>query len=402
MPITVPSVGDPTRVGLASDIINALAALEIDIAAVLGERMVNNGSFEVDTDSDNLPDGWETTRYSGGSEALTTDVGAGTLSAHGAKAYKFTHPGGGGKGGGEIYTAAGTYIEITPNRGYWVSWMNKNSVAGVTNSVEVLEYDATQSLIGSAVVIFSATTNPTAWKQFRAIYYPTSALCRYIRLKFKCGETSASTAGDIYLDNIEMARVPRQTTILETVGSWKWTCPPGVRFIELELIGAGGGGGGCNGSGTGGGGGGAGAYLYANVAVTPGTTYDFAIGAGGTSSGTTSGTNGGNTTATVGATTYTAAGGTGGTRGSSGGAGGAGGAATNGDTNTTGVSGGNGTGAPAAGSGGYAAPFSFFAGTNSAGTTGSNGPTYGAGGSGGRTGTDAGGSGANGVAIIRW
>ena len=385
MPITAPSVGDPTRVGLASDIINALAALEIDIAAVLGERMVNNGSFEVDTDADNLPDGWETTLYSGGSEALTTDVGAGTLSAHGAKAYKFTHPGGGGNGGGEIYTAAGTYIEITPNRGYWISWLNKNSVAGVTNSVDVLEYDATQSLL-TTTTIFTATTNPTAWKQLRAIFYPANALTRYVRLKFKCGETSASTAGDIYLDNIEMARIPRQTTLLETVGSWKWTCPPGVSYIELELIGGGGGGG---------------AYLYANVAVTPGTNYALTIGAGG--AGTTSSTagTGGSSTMVIGATTYTAGGGSGGVPGGSGSTGGAGGTATNGDRNLTGISGGNGDGAPTGGAGGKSQEFAFYADTNTAGTTGTNGPAYGSGGSGAR-GVNLGGTGASGVAIIRW
>ena len=400
MPITAPSVGDPTRVGLASDIINALAALEIDIAAVLGERMVNNGSFEVDTDADNLPDGWETTLYSGGSEALTTDVGAGTLSAHGAKAYKFTHPGGGGNGGGEIYTAAGTYIEITPNRGYWISWLNKNSVAGVTNSVDVLEYDATQSLL-TTTTIFTATTNPTAWKQLRAIFYPANALTRYVRLKFKCGETSASTAGDIYLDNIEMARIPRQTTLLETVGSWKWTCPPGVSYIELELIGGGGGGAGSSGSGSGGGGGGGGAYLYANVAVTPGTNYALTIGAGG--AGTTSSTagTGGSSTMVIGATTYTAGGGSGGVPGGSGSTGGAGGTATNGDRNLTGISGGNGDGAPTGGAGGKSQEFAFYADTNTAGTTGTNGPAYGSGGSGAR-GVNLGGTGASGVAIIRW
>lgn len=405
MPITTPSIGDPTGQQTIADVIAALAQLDIDIAAVLGERMVNNGSFEVDTDADNIPDGWETTLYTGGTEALTTDVGAGTLSAHGAKAYKFTHPGGAGKGGGEIATEAGSYIEITPNRGYWISWLNKNSVAGVTNSVDVLEYDATQSLL-TTTTIFTASTNPTSWKQLRAVFYPANAATRYVRLKFKCGETSASTAGDIYIDNVEMARIPRQMLKLDTVGTWKWVCPTGVRYIELELIG-GGGGGGANGSGgTGGGGGGGGAYLYANVAVTPGTAYDITIGAAGTAGNggsNTSGGNGGNTTITIGATTYTAAGGSGGTRGSSGGTGGAGGAPTNGDSiSATGVSGGSGTAAPAGGSGGYSAPFSFYANTNSAGTTGENGPQYGAGGSGARASVNNGGAGATGVAIIRW
>lgn len=402
MPIATPAIGDPTKQSTASDIIDALAALEIDIQAVLGERMVTNGSFEIDTDSSGVPDGWERTLYTGGAFAITTDTGSGANSAHGEKAIKFTHPGGALQGGGEIVSES--FIEINPNRPYWLTWLNKNSVAGVTNSVEILEFDATQSSLVTTQ-IFTANSNPTSWKMFKVGFHVANAATRYIKIKFKCGETSASTAGVIYLDNVQLQMMAAQRTIFETVGTWKWVCPPHVRYIELELIGGGGGGGGCNGGGTGGGGGGGGAYLYAQIAVTPGTSYDFVIGdkgAGGTSGTSGVGTSGSSTTFNDGTTTYTAAGGTEGTRGSSGGAGGAGGAATNGDVNTSGVAGGNGTGAPAAGSGGYAAPFSAHAPTNSAGGAGSNGPVYGAGGSGGRTGTTSGGDGASGVMIIRW
>lgn len=112
-----------------------------------------------------------------------------------------------------------------------------------------------------------------------------------------------------------------------------WTAPLGVTNPELEM--SGGGGSGRKGSGANRDcPGAAGAYLYKMLSTTPGTAYTYAIGTGGASQ-TTAGTNGnsGNsTTFTVGATTYTAAGGQGGQ--STGVA--LGGAATNGDINVRG------------------------------------------------------------------
>lgn len=404
MPISSPSVGDPTKQSLIQAIIDALAAAEVDIAAIVGERLVTNGSFEVDSDSDGFPDQWTSTPYTGGSFALVDDTGTGANSAHGLKAIKFTHPGGGGNGGGEIVTHADTFIEVTPNRSYWLSWMNKNSVAGLTNSVEILEYDATLTLLATHQ-IYLATTVPTSWKLIRAHFDITDPLVRYAKIKFKCGETSASTAGDIFIDNVQLQQMTDQRVEIAAAGTFKWKAPDDVRLIELDLFGGGGGGGSANGSGTGGGGGGGGAHCYAQVAVTPGVSYDILIGAGdagGNSGSSGVGTNGGSTTVTIGATTYTAGGGTAGTRGSSGGAGGAGGTASNGDFNTSGTAGGSGTSAPLAGDGGYAGFLSSYATTGASGTVGFNGPLAGGGGSGGRTSTNAAGNGHDGAVLIRW
>lgn len=404
MPITKPSIGDPTKKTLADAIIDALAAAEVDIAAIVGERLVTNGSFEVDSDSDGFPDQWTRTLYTGGAFALVSDTGTGANSAHGLKAIKFTHPGGGGNGGGQIQTHADTFIEVTPNRSYWLSWMNKNSVAGLTNSVEILGYDATETQLYTHQ-IYTATTVPTSWKLFRAHFDIADPLVRYIKIRFKCGETSASTAGDVYIDNVQLQQMTCQRVEFTAPGTFKWKAPDDVRVIELDLFGGGGGGGSSNGSGTGGGGGGGGAHCYAQVAVTPGVSYDITIGAGGAGGDSGSsgvGTGGASTTITIGATTYTAGGGTAGTRGSSGGAGGAGGTATNGDVNTSGTSGGSGTGAPLAGDGGYSGFLSSYATTGAAGAAGFNGPLAGGGGSGGRTSTNAAGSGHDGAALIRW
>lgn len=139
-----------------------------------------------------------------------------------------------------------------------------------------------------------------------------------------------------------------------------WLCPPGVTSLSLvEAMGGGGGGAsGINGaSGTAGGGGGGGEYAAeTNVAVTPGVTYTFTIGAGGVGSPTAvapNGTAGGATTVTFDAVTITANGGGGG----GGSVNDTAGAAGAGSTNTVHFSGGAGgstlnTGQPFMGGGG--------------------------------------------------
>jgi len=87
--------------------------------------------------------------------------------------------------------------------------------------------------------------------------------------------------------------------IFTTPGNNSWTCPAGVTTVTVTLIG--GGGGGTN---NGGGGGGGGAYISGPVTVTPGTTYNISVGAGGDYS-----VNGGPSTFSAGGNTLLVAGG---------------------------------------------------------------------------------------------
>lgn len=76
-----------------------------------------------------------------------------------------------------------------------------------------------------------------------------------------------------------------------TAGTGTWVCPPGVTSIKIEAWGGGGGGGYARAVNNGAaGGGGGGEYTYSNtIAVVPGTTYYYRVGAGGTG-GAASGT----------------------------------------------------------------------------------------------------------------
>jgi len=67
-----------------------------------------------------------------------------------------------------------------------------------------------------------------------------------------------------------------------TSGSGNWTCPNGVRKVQVLAWGAGGAGGGQNLASDGGNGGSGGAFAEGLDDVSPGTTYAYAVGTGGT------------------------------------------------------------------------------------------------------------------------
>jgi len=79
-----------------------------------------------------------------------------------------------------------------------------------------------------------------------------------------------------------------------TSGTGTWTVPDGVYLIDLLVVGGGGGRGGAGYGGSGGGGGAGGLIYLEGVAVTPGQTYNYAVGEGGQAGSTSNGSNGDN------------------------------------------------------------------------------------------------------------
>jgi len=119
--------------------------------------------------------------------------------------------------------------------------------------------------------------------------------------------------------------------------SGTWTAPSGVTRVKLTLVGGGAGYYSNTGSGADYWAGGSGAICIVTATVTPATAYSLTVGTGGTG-GNFGASSGGATTVTIGATTYTAGGGT---HGGSTASGSIGGTATNGDINISGVDGGS-------------------------------------------------------------
>lgn len=72
-----------------------------------------------------------------------------------------------------------------------------------------------------------------------------------------------------------------QTDTYSSAGSGSWVAPDGVTTATIHCWGGGGGGGNANNSGSDGGGGGGGAFASSTVSVTPGNSYSYTVGSGG-------------------------------------------------------------------------------------------------------------------------
>jgi hypothetical protein len=176
-------------------------------------------------------------------------------------------------------------------------------------------------------------------------------------------------------------------SITYTSGSGNWTAPAGVTSVQVQAWGGGGGGGG---GGYGGGGGGGGEFAAEpTLAVTPGNSYSYTVGAAGTAGSSGNGGSGGISSFAGNSVTVTANGGVGGTGGStSSDPGGSGGSGSTNTTHHNGGAGGNTYLTWDTGGGGGGAAGSTTVGGN--GTSGSTSQGA-AGGSGGATGGGPGG-----------
>lgn len=169
-------------------------------AAVTGSSATGlvNGSFELDVDSDNVPDNWTWNAYTGGTLAIeTTDPG------HGAKGIKITSPGGSGNGGG--YLTSSSYVECSEYGRLTVSWYMKSSVADILNKVQVFWYkkDQTPCTSASTDLYSDATANPTSWTRYQASAVPP-ADARYYKIRLTGAHSDDTTAGNCMFDGVSV------------------------------------------------------------------------------------------------------------------------------------------------------------------------------------------------------
>lgn len=160
-----------------------------------GATEPTNGSFEIDSDSDDVPDNWDWTVYNG---TLAFDT---TTPAHGAQAVKITDPGGAGVGGGYLDS---DYIEVSDIVTYFLAFLLKCSVAGVDTRVEIREYDKVKAY-QSTQGLYSSTSNPTSWTKEQFSYAPAASIA-YIKIRLIGGHTDTNQAGDIYFDDVIFGR----------------------------------------------------------------------------------------------------------------------------------------------------------------------------------------------------
>lgn len=290
--ITKPAVGEATKKTLVDALIDNDTFLNSQLATGGSDKVsMVNGSFEVDGDASGVPDGWTKVDFTGGTFSITGNGLADTVCQQGARAVKYTHPGGGGNGGGTITS---TEFEVVPSKTYAFSWTTYSTAATLVNIVYVEWLDAAKASISTTTLSSISTNNPSAWSQQGAISAPPGSTTRFARVKFAMGDSSGSTAGTVYLDAVSVSTIELSRSVeFEGAGSpatsYTWTAPTGVSLVSVEAWGGGGSGGGSGSTGVGytycGGGGGAGEYVRSWVQVVPGT--DYTISAGGSDDDTT-------------------------------------------------------------------------------------------------------------------
>lgn len=334
MPITLPSVpnvGDPTTRQLILTIIQAITDLAAGAGGSGGTSsgsLLLNGSFEVDSDGNSIPDNWTRTLQTNGAGEYTGTGQTDTDCVSGSKAYKFTTIGGSGNGGGQLQS---DFFEVTPFRPLKVSWFSKSTTSGVARVLKVDYYDASQSFISPTDTIFSqGAANPSGWiPEFGCSVPPATA--RYAKVTVVGGDSSSTSSGSVYFDGVRVDQLDflRRSTIhgsgtTARQFSWraKYTGPH-----RITCIGGGGAGAGSSSS-TRQPGGGSGQLVQAVVNLTAGSYYPLSIGGGGLGVSGATGGNGGDTFFDSINVNVGAGGGGGGTTGGSPGAGGTGSVST--------------------------------------------------------------------------
>jgi hypothetical protein len=214
--------------GFGQKTVDSLQELNSKISG--GMLLPPNGSFEIDSNEDGIPDNWTRSLYPGGSSAFET-----TAPAHGAQAYKFVHPGGAGNGGGYLES---NYIGIAEQYAYMLYWILWASAAGMKNIVTVRYYDKAQSYI-SDEDLYNSTSNPTSATGFGALFQPP-ATARYIKIRLIGGYTDTDVAGDIFFDAVTLeelgAAVPGDTIEAISHVSAVATATDYTKRMEITIV----------------------------------------------------------------------------------------------------------------------------------------------------------------------
>lgn len=211
--------------------------------------------------------------------------------------------------------------------------------SGVVRNIKELVIRNKDASTSNAITVKHVTAGVTV-ELFKATLQVGEQLILDSQGCWKCYDSTGAVK-----ENTTVGRFLKETIL---VAGTTHTVGAGTNTIKLKMVGGGGGGAGCTSvaaAASAGGGGGAGGYCEKTVGVTPNTTYTYGIGTAGAGASGALGGNGGDTTFIVGATTYTAKGGTGApvataTNAVNAYAGGAGGVVgTNGDINASGDAG---------------------------------------------------------------
>lgn len=199
----------------------------------LEAQTILNGSFEVEEGATGIPANWERTLFPGGAGVFET-----ADPMHGAKGYKFTHPGGGGNGGG---TLESDFFAMSEIRGLQLEWMHYVSAAAMHETVEV-EYFTDAQVSISTQTIYDSVANPTAATMYqRALTIPATA--RFIKVTLIGGDDDVDVAGDSFWDGVRIAFPPAHEAgdyvLAINFNSDDTVAAPLAKLLEFRLGGSG-------------------------------------------------------------------------------------------------------------------------------------------------------------------
>lgn len=190
------AVGKPVKQALMQQIKDNFDDLNTRVTSVV-EAIVPNGSFEVDSDADGIPDNWTRSLYTGGSSSFDTST-----PAHGSKAFKFTSPGGSGNGGGYLTS---DYIVCSEYAPVVIQFYLKSSVVNVRNYIQLLWYTAAKAACATPNTLLydNSTSNPTSWTKFTRGATPPST-ARYFKILLNGCDSTVTTAGSCTFDGVSL------------------------------------------------------------------------------------------------------------------------------------------------------------------------------------------------------
>lgn len=157
--------------------------------------LVANGSFELDTNSDDVPDGWLSENNAAGSNN-GLETGPGNTGA-GAQSWRTQSS---GSGGGELVSA--NPFVVNDFDSLLVRFLLRSTVAAVRNIVRIEWYDVTDVLISSTDV-YDSTSNPSTFTEEVHLASPPSG-ARLARIRILGGTSGGTLSGITYWDNVRV------------------------------------------------------------------------------------------------------------------------------------------------------------------------------------------------------
>ena len=171
-------------------IVEELSANPDALGADEAGGLIANGSFEIDTDANNVPDGWVLVSESGSTNALDN-----TQSTDGSQSFRFTSA---GSGGGSLTTENFFPVnDVDPLR---VNFDLRSTIATVRNIVRVEWFDASQVSI-SNTDIYDSTANPTTFTSQNLQAVPP-ANARFAKLRLIGCDSSVAVVGSTFYDRV--------------------------------------------------------------------------------------------------------------------------------------------------------------------------------------------------------